>query len=332
MSKIHYFQRYSSLENTVTNNTLQLLARIYNYSNSKAAELLLTLTGMEIEVGIEIHQQRREKKSIPDGMIIQRSFKVVIESKVNSQPDEDQLLKHTKAFSQEDKKILLLLTKNPIERNKAEKIKRKILKHCAGVTFCNITYEDICKAIKPLFQEHEYEMRDLVKDYEEYCNDANLFDQSKFLMRIVPSGNSWKINRQYGIYFHPSDRGYTRHQFVGIYKEKTVQAIWKIDSVFDIEYSRSKNLLVKKTLIQGRKTDDYDKKLVAIIKDAEKECGYDIVTGHRFFCGMPVEDTEYKKSSSGGIRGARFVNLQEVIGDFKTTSEVAQKLKEKVWE
>ena len=30
MSRIHYFQRYPSVENTVTNNTLQLLARIYS--------------------------------------------------------------------------------------------------------------------------------------------------------------------------------------------------------------------------------------------------------------------------------------------------------------
>ena len=40
MPKIHYFQRYSSVENTVTNNTLQLLARIYaglNYASVSTA-------------------------------------------------------------------------------------------------------------------------------------------------------------------------------------------------------------------------------------------------------------------------------------------------------
>ena len=40
MSKIHYFQRYSSPENVVTNNTLHLLERIYSYSPEKASQLL----------------------------------------------------------------------------------------------------------------------------------------------------------------------------------------------------------------------------------------------------------------------------------------------------
>ncbi len=44
MSKIHYFQRYSTPENTVTNNTLQLFARIYNYSASQASILLSGIT------------------------------------------------------------------------------------------------------------------------------------------------------------------------------------------------------------------------------------------------------------------------------------------------
>ena len=57
MSKIHYFQRYSSVENTVTNNTLQLLARIYDYSVSRASQLLTNITDEAIEIGIEINQQ-----------------------------------------------------------------------------------------------------------------------------------------------------------------------------------------------------------------------------------------------------------------------------------
>jgi hypothetical protein len=67
MSKIHYFQRYSSIENTVTNNTLQLLARIYDYSASAASDVLSQLTGDEIEIGIEIKQQARVGNAVPDG-------------------------------------------------------------------------------------------------------------------------------------------------------------------------------------------------------------------------------------------------------------------------
>ncbi len=327
MSKIHYFQRYSSVENTVTNNTLQLLARIYNYSNSQASKLLSEITGESIEIGIEINQQERAKESVPDGAIIQRSFKVLIESKVDAGVNVDQLLKHAEHFTNESQKILLLLTKQPIGQEE-ENISRAITNKCPGVIFKNITYEAICEAIKGLFRDYEFEMSSLVGDYIEYCNDANLFDQSKFLMRILPCGKSVEINRKYGVYFHPSDRGYTKHSFVGIYANKKVQFIWKIDSVFDVELD-DKGL--RKTLVQGRNTNEYDEKIINIIKDANTFCEYDIESGHRFFCGLPVE-TDYQKTSSGGIQGARLTNLRDVIGTFTDTADVANKLRGKQWE
>lgn len=327
MPKIHYFQRYSSVENTVTNNTLQLLARVYAYSTTQASQLLTELTGESIEIGIGINQQERGQGSVPDGAIIQRSFKVLIESKVDSATDTDQLLRHADSFSGEDQKVLLLLTREPIGEA-GDDIKKQVSTRHPNVIFKNVTYEEICRAATSLFREYEYEMRALVDDYVEYCNDAGLFDQSRYLMRIVPCGQSLVINRKYGIYFHPSDRGYTRHQYLGIYKDKAVQALWSIDSVFDIDYD---GVRLSKTLIQGRDTDEYDGKLLAIIKDAEVECGYEIATGHRFFCGTPI-DTNYIKSSSGGIQGARFVNLREVIGEFSSASEAAQKLMGKQWE
>src|SRR5690606_16779618 len=110
MSHITYFQRYSTLENTVTNNTLQLFARIYAYAPAKASQLLSALTNEDIEIGVEIRQQARENGSIPDGSIIQRSFKILLESKVGTEPHIGQLLQHAEGFKEESQQILLLLT------------------------------------------------------------------------------------------------------------------------------------------------------------------------------------------------------------------------------
>lgn len=84
MAKVHHFQRYSSIENTVTNNTLQLFTRIYAYAPQKAAEFINRLIDADIpvEIGLEIRQQERADDSVPDGQIIQRSFKILIETKV----------------------------------------------------------------------------------------------------------------------------------------------------------------------------------------------------------------------------------------------------------
>ena len=327
MSKIHYFQRYSSVENTVTNNTLQLLARIYDYSTSRASNLLTEITGEPIEIGIEINQQERAGDSVPDGVILQRSFKILIESKVDSGVNEDQLFRHAKSFSHETQQILLLLTKQKIDSKHEKELTDSISKKNPSVVFKNVTYETICSALHDLFADYENEMQALANDYVEYCNDACLFDQSQYLMRIVPCGKSLKINQKHGVYFHPTDRGYTKHQFVGIYKDKAVQTLWDIDSVYDVDYDGNS---LTKTLIQGRDTPDYDDKIISIIQDAKTECGYEISTDHRFFCGNPI-DTNYVKSSPYGIQGARFINLKDVIGDHSDTQEVANKLRNKQW-
>jgi len=327
MSKIHYFQRYSSIENTVTNNTLQLLARIYDYSASAASRFLTDITGQPIDIGIEITQQERIGNAVPDGAIIQRSFKILIEAKVDSPPDSEQLLRHAATFGVESQKVLVLLTKQSIGISENE-IAGLIRAAHPDIVFKNVTYESICNATKGLFKEHEVTMTALIEDYIEYCNDASLFDQSKYLLRIVPCGESVDINKRYGIYFHPSDRGYTPHAFVGIYAKRTVQAILAIESVFDIDLT---NGHLEKTLVTGENTDKFDTHLRDIVQAAKDVCGYEIATGHRFFCGTAI-DTDFRKLTSGGIQGARFVNLRELLGSFAGVNDIAQRLRGIQWQ
>ncbi|WP_323957951.1 hypothetical protein [Aeromonas caviae] len=106
MGQIHYFQRYSSRENAVTNNTLLLFSKIYEHSPLQLANLLSEITGENIEIGIDINQQQRMGDSIPDGSIGQRSFKILIETKVDASIDVGQLERHANQFKGEEQKIL----------------------------------------------------------------------------------------------------------------------------------------------------------------------------------------------------------------------------------
>jgi hypothetical protein len=327
MSRIHYFQRYSSVENTVTNNTLQLFGRIYEYSARAASRLLSELTDEAIYIGIEITQQNRSSTSVPDGTIIQSSFKIAIEAKVDAPVDFDQLTRHVSSFGTEAQRILLLLTKAPLAANEEVELV-KLQEKFPGVVIRSITFEQICDAIKLLFKPHEETIIELADDYIEYCNDTGLFDQSRELMRIVPCGQSVEINQMHGIYFQPSDRGYTNHAFVGIYNQKSVRAVLEVKSVFDVELNGDN---LKKELVQGENTSAYDGSIRAIIADAKTRCDYDIESGHRFFCGKMVS-TNYQKVSPGGIQGARFVNLREVLGPYGDVDDIASKLSNATWE
>lgn len=210
----------------------------------------------------------------------------MIESKIDLEFDGKQLLRHAEGFEGESQQILLLLTKQDIDAKDKYRISETIRNEYPDVVFCNATFETICTALGELFADHENEMQALSDDYIDYCNDAGLVDQSRYLMRIVSCRDTFEINREHGVYYDPSDRGYRRHNYVGICKDKAVRMLWKIESVFDVDYEDGR---LDKTLIQGCDTDRYDGKLVTVIGDAEKLCGYKIENSHRFFCGIPIE-------------------------------------------
>jgi hypothetical protein len=101
MGQIHYFQRYSQKENVVTNNTLLLFSRLYAYNPFRFDNFLNeALQGKSsVDVGISFQQQTKSpEKSIPDGLLSQQSFKVVIETKLYSNYHLDQLRGHLGVF------------------------------------------------------------------------------------------------------------------------------------------------------------------------------------------------------------------------------------------
>lgn len=327
MGKIHYFQRYSTVENTVTNNTLQLISRIYQYSPLKTSQLLTDLTNESIEIGLEITQQQKEIESIPDATIIQRSFKILLESKVDSPVSTEQLLSHAKGFSSEEVKILLLLTKTHLPQPEYQTITDVIKSKHPSIIFQNITYEDICNVCEDLFQDHEHQMNELIEDYREYCSYTQLFDRTRHTMRVVPCGNSISINLKHGIYFQPSDRGYSEHRYLGIYAEKRVQALWELESIIDVEIVDGK---LVKSYVKGEPTDKYDEKIINIISDAKTVCDYDIKTEHRFFCGN-LQRTNFQKVSSGGIMGARIFDLKQFSSEWDNPKTLALTLENATW-
>ena len=84
MNTIHYFQRYSQRENVVTNNTLLLFSRLYTHNPYSFGGFINECLDAPLGVGVSFVQQKRasSKGSVPDGLISQSSFKIVIETKL----------------------------------------------------------------------------------------------------------------------------------------------------------------------------------------------------------------------------------------------------------
>lgn len=329
MSSIHNFQRYSSPENFITNNTLQLISQIYAYSPMKAKLLLDDLLEEDLEIGLAIYQQLRKKVSVPDGIINQTSFKILIEAKKGTSIDLDQLLRHLESFGKEEKKILIALTIEKIKEKEYFEFSKAINEKCPGVVFKSVTFEDICISISHIFEKHEHEIFEIIEDYKAYCNENGLISQDKYLMRVVPTGSSFELNRKYSVYYHPGYRGYTNHTYLGFYKWKEVRSIMKIEAIFDVTFNDNE---LEKKVIFGKPSNIFDAQILEIINETKKELGWDITKEHRFFCSSNCYDTSFEKVSPGGIQGTRYFNLKELGVLDMEIEQIAEQLKKIKWQ
>jgi hypothetical protein len=122
MNNVRYFQRFSQKENVHTNNTLLLLSRTQVTDPRLLRGILGELfAGLEVateglDVGVQFSQQTSAPDgSVPDGMLLQTSFRIVVETKRHQGFDVKQLKRHLSQFANETTKILLVLSPERIE-------------------------------------------------------------------------------------------------------------------------------------------------------------------------------------------------------------------------
>ena len=97
--QIHYFQRYCTKENVETSNAMLMLSRLYNYNPDKFFSMLTSLIlGEDESPEIMFDLQVAGDESVPDAVISQKSFKIVVETKLYNQFDKKQLMNHLSQF------------------------------------------------------------------------------------------------------------------------------------------------------------------------------------------------------------------------------------------
>jgi hypothetical protein len=329
MSRIHYFQRYSQRENAVTNNTLLLFSRVYADSPLRFQALLAKLLDDDrIPVGVMFEQQKRTVASVPDGFIEQRAFRIVVETKVNASVQDEQLFNHLTALEQDQPhQYLLLVTVKPQTPQARERYAGVLAARASRVRLITTTFEAICQSLEGLYLEHVAEMKLVLDDYARYCEEERLIPRTPHTLRIVPCGTSFEFNVRHAIYFHPSDRGHGPFEYLGLYRDKSVQYLLRPASVFDVKLEAG---VLNKDLVVGEKTDRFDLRICSIIEELEGT--YEIQRGHRFFCADQLIATDYKKESPGGIQGPRNHHLADIPGlDLSTTETIAAGLRTVVW-
>lgn len=331
MSEIHYFQRYSQPENVVTNNTLLLFSRLYHLAPRKFSEFLNELLqGPDMQTGIQFSQQVVGIGSVTDGVIAQESFKIVIETKLHDKFSVSQLTAHMASFGSEQHQFLLALSPIPIETSRRTEVEAHILDRGGAIRLICTTFGLVIQSFRNALNEYDLELHELINDYESYCSQANLLDQSASMLRIVPCGWTLELNVKHGIYFAPASRGYTKHNYLGLYKGKRVQQIGQIQNIITANLTESGELVVIEKL--NDVSSQQSRNIVNCITETKIQTNWSIDSGHTFFCVDAFYETNYIKTSKHGMLGTRLINLKEALGsEPASASAVATQLEGKTW-
>ncbi len=188
--KIHYFQRYHEKENVATANTMLLLSRLYSYSSAKFFRLLKSEYFFDsFEPEIVFTLQERSKDSIPDATITQESFKIVVETKMYDWFYDDQLKRHLESFGDEKYKVMITLAPELMDKDKKERFDNELKKYNEQlnqpIAHINTTFEKLANAVADVLDDRDYEMQDVLEDYQNYC----------YKDELIPVSDSWKYMR-----------------------------------------------------------------------------------------------------------------------------------------
>lgn len=352
MSKVHYFQRFQQKENVVTNNTLLLFSRLYGSSPIRFEHFingLLSEDGADtIEVGLNFRQQEGNSKrsSVPDGAITQKSIKVLIETKLYDNQDVSQLKRHVDGFGSEDTQLLLLINPTDPLQSFNAKVIDYVNEHneanSTNIRYAAVTFKQIVESMRSVISEYDVELNELVDDYSNFCDEAGLIPRHQFFMRAITAGISFDFNMEFNIYFDPLERSFSRHQYIGLYKNKAVRAVGLLSKVarvdFDINAGVFNSIEVRDIYNQPNKllsiSEAEEQALKSIITVAKQKHGWDIHVNHQFFFVERFYPTRFTKSTKYPLQRTRFFDLGEELSVevLPDCQQIADLLDGKEWE
>ena len=335
--KIHYFQRYHEKENVATANTMLLLSRLYSYSSDKFFRFLKSeFFSDAFEPEIVFNLQEKSVDSIPDATITQESFKIVVETKMSDWFYLDQLKRHLKSFSDEKYKVMITLAPELMNPEKKKEFEEQLKEYNTTQTYpvmhVNTTFEGIIDAIRDAIDDKDYEMQEVLEDYLNYCFNDGLItvsDSWKF-MRMQLAATTLDFNVREDIYYDNAERGFRAHDYLSLYKNKSVRAVGKIcarilavETIDGMQYEAE----------YGELTEERKDKILRAIIDGDGY-GYELRSiKHRYFFVEKFHETDFKKITPRAPMGSRVFDLTQILetDQLPSTQAIAELLKTKTW-
>ena len=342
MSNIYYFQRYSQRENWLTNSTLLLLTRLQYFSSVKFQEALRNLLGAdnefrvgffarqqvkgasrnllgadnEFRVGFFARQQVKGASRVADGVLEQKAFKIVIETKLYDNFDQGQLEGHLSQFKKySGQGILLGLSRHQSDDTTTKQYEIMVNQwadeHNVKVDFVSTSYLSLIDSIDKVLQDTDVEMKEILDDYLLLCQEEGVIDRKEETMLVVTAGRSLQENLRYSIYYDPVDRNHNLpFTYMGLYANGAIRAIGKVDKIANCQIGEDGQLVAYPDYEFVDLTSEETQRILDIMDETDY---YDIKQGVKFFLLSDVQHCEIDYST---IRAKKYEFLREVANGF----------------
>lgn len=337
MATLNQFQQYSQGENTITNNVLLMFSLLYEINPKYYEEFINSLIDESAfyQVIPSFNQQfNNGGNGYIDGHISMPQSSIIIETKISGLEWIDKLLKYTESFFENETKILFHLSAARYSETQLNEINTKLSSNKkTGIKFFSITYEDLVDQLKSLYLEHTYDsqLERLSNHFESYCQNMGLLSSHKHTLRAMACGQSFDLNVKHKFYFDLAERGYSPFNYLGIYRWKRVKFIGKVENMIIADWNKEVGLIIKKS--SKEVTSEQKERLIDAIIEADSK-GWGVSENHRFFLLKDFTETNFVKTSPGGIFRVRYFNLMNYF-EKKVPSEIeeiAEKLKTETWQ
>lgn len=246
----------------------------------------------------------------------------------------DQLKRHLKSFGDEKYKVMITLAPELMNPEKKKEFEAHLKEYNASqihpVMHVNTIFERIVDAIRDVIDDRDYEMQEVLDDYLNYCYKDKLIivSDSWKRMRVQLAGTTYDFNIRENLYYDNIDRGFSAHDYLGLYKEKSVRAIGKINAIITAVTSETG---LEYKVESGELTDERKQQIDRAIEDG-KNYGYELDATRYFFVDKFYE-TDFKKITSRAPMGSRIFDLTQILEREKLpeTQEIAELLNDKTW-
>ena len=124
----------------------------------------------------------------------------------------------------------------------------------------------LCEQLEDFAQSHETHLWRVVEDFRAYCSEMNLLPDRRKWLRIVPCGTTFNLNVKWDVYYQPTERSYSPHEYLGIYNQKTVQYVGRVAAIYDNDQVNGAMVL---KLVDGTGKPEFEQRITSMVQDTK---------------------------------------------------------------